>query len=163
VRVTAGYIRTIREAVVEYVRDDEAVATAAKKVYSWAKDEKHPLNLSKSDLPAIVVMPGAAGTAEANNVHVDEDVVLSFMLAHKSEDIGDIEDMVAALRTALFAGAATMFGITGEYEPFIATLGGVTYVNLVEADGEGEEMEIRGWSWRAAVELTLKVRLTVRG
>jgi len=154
-----GYIRTIREAVVAHLKSDAALSAYLEHgtFYDFARTAKHPLSLTRSDCPALVVGPSAVPRRPSTNRTADVTVTLTLSLVVDSPDAGEAEDFFNLVEAALDDGAPD-FGLEGAAAPFDAAFGGAHVETLFD---EAESIT-RGVMWRLEFDYSLSIRRTVR-
>lgn len=125
--------------------------------YDFALTARHPLKLTRSDCPALVVGPARAPRRPSTNKTADITVTLLFSLVVDSPDAGEAEDFLALVEAALDAGAPS-FGLSGAEAPFICDFHGARIEGLFDE----EEAAARGVMWRSEFEYSLTLRRVVR-
>jgi len=153
-----GYIRTTREAVIEHLKADAALSAYLENgtFYDFALTARHPLALTRSDCPALVVGPARIPRRPSTNRTGDVTVTLLFSLAVDSPDAGEAEDFFNLVEAALDAGAPS-FGISGAAAPFDCAFAGTR----IEALFDEPESAARGVMWRVEFEYSLSLRRVV--
>lgn len=127
--------------------------------YDYSAGAKWPLQLSKSDCPAVIVMPAGLTSRAADNVEDDFEVSIEVGCAADSRDVGDTEDLWWLIESALRANAPA-FGLTGYGAPHLARFAGLTVEQLARKNASDD---IAGVYWGAHDKLILTCRRMFAG
>ena len=153
----------MREAIVAALKADEDLSAymAANNGhwYDYSTGAKWPLRLSKSDCPAVIVMPAGLASRAATNVEDDFEVSIEVGCACDSRDVGEAEDLWWLIEAALRKSAPS-FGLTGYGSPHLARLAGLTVEQLA---GKGADDDIAGVNWGCRDRIVLTCRRQFSG
>ncbi len=105
----SSYLTTAFRAVWTDLKADTTVAAYMADrnghYYEESEESKKALKITKSDCPAIIMVPGVSGItmSPATNLTYDVSLPLNFDLRHESQDVGDALDFLEMTLRALHA------------------------------------------------------------
>lgn len=120
---------------------------------------RKPLDLKKSDLPAVIVRPGidAISLPPATNVSFDVRLPLSFDLRTEGPNVDDCVDLLEATIRTVWAGfLSNNFGLAASVGLWLLEPGNGAIVAVYDNDAEGRPTDFL--YWRATWSCTLLFR-----